>query len=76
MVRQELYRSRTGRYSPSAEEAGLQAPEGVALRMSASEKGFAAVATDGKQECAVYKGSTNSPRPYARKPDIIVCRAL
>jgi hypothetical protein len=73
---QTEYRASHGRYTASPAALGIERPRGVDLRITAEGgAGYSAVAAANAEECVVFHGAADPPRPYARTPGRIACRA-
>ena len=75
---QEAYWVDNEQYALDLESLAFNASPGVLVDvLEAYREGFSALATSasGQAECAVYVGSADSPRSYARVAGVVACRA-
>jgi hypothetical protein len=74
LLSQEQYRARHGRYAASVASLSLSVPAGVRVEIRIQEGGYAAVATQGMEECAAYQAPAEAPRPYVAREGAVHCR--
>ena len=75
---QEAYWADNEQYALDLERLAFTASPGVLVDvLEAYREGFSALATSesGQAECAVYVGSADPPRSYARVAGVVACRA-
>ena len=73
---QSEYRTTHGRYTASPRALRMESTRGVQVRLVAEGgAGYSAVAIGAAEECAVFHGSADPPRSYARTAGRIACRS-
>ena len=75
-AQQADYASDNGRYAATLDALGFAASDGVQVSViEADDRGYSAIASDGKNECAIYVGKVRAPRGYVTGPDAVFCRS-
>jgi hypothetical protein len=75
-AQQANYASENGRYAESIGTLGFTPSDGVNVSViQGDDRGFSAIASDEKNECAIYVGDVRAPRGYVNGPNAVFCRA-
>lgn len=75
-AQQAEYATANGRYAATIADLGFTPSEGVEVSMiQGDDRGFSAIASDDKNECAIYAGEVRAPRGYVNGPNAVFCRA-
>jgi len=65
-----------GAYTYDADTLGFSASPGIKVSvLEASDGGFSALAQGGSIECAIFVGTADPPRSYARTAAVVSCRS-
>jgi len=74
-AQQANYASENGRYAEDIGALGFTPAEGVNVSViQGDDRGFSAIASDEKNECAIYVGDVRAPRGYVNGPNAVFCR--
>ncbi len=75
-AQQADYMSTNGRYAENLESLGFAPSDGVNVSVIQGDgRGFSAIASNAKGECAIYVGEVRAPRGYVNGPNAVFCRA-
>jgi len=75
-AQQADYMATNGRYAESIGGLGFAPSDGVSVSViQGDDRGFSAIASDEKNECAIYVGEVRAPRGYVNGPNAVFCRA-
>lgn len=75
-AQQAEYATANGRYAGTIGDLGFTPSDGVEVSViQGDDRGFSAIASDGKNECAIYTGEVRAPRAYVNGPNAVFCRA-
>lgn len=75
-AQQADYAATNGRYAGSIGDLGFAPSDGVSVSVvQGDDRGFSAIASDAKNECAIYVGEVRAPRGYVNGPNAVFCRA-
>lgn len=75
-AQQADYMSTRGSYAENLESLGFAPSDGVSVSVIQGDaRGFSAIASNAKNECAIYVGEVRAPRGYVNGPNAVFCRA-
>ena len=75
-AQQADYKTDHGRYAESLGTLGYSPSKDVNVSViQGDDRGYSAIASDGKNECAIYVGQVRAPRGYVNGPNAVFCRS-
>ena len=73
-VQQAEYMTANGLYAGGIADLEFTPSDGISVSViQGDDRGYSAIASDGKNECAIYVGEVRSPRGYVSGPNVVFC---